>query len=166
MSNSIKVYWNSLEARERLVLSWGALIVGCIFFYALLWQPWQQSLSFMEQSVSSMRVNAQWMEQRVQDMKGGIESTSSTPKRGADQSLTSLIERTATQAKVADAIQQIVPDPVTGQVRVVLEGADFNQWVLWVDNLYKNYGVDISQLNVEKEDEKPNLAEIRLSFSR
>ena len=116
--------------------------------------------------MSSMRVNAQWMEQRVQDMKGGIESTSSTPKRGADQSLTSLIERTATQAKVADAIQQIVPDPVTGQVRVVLEGADFNQWVLWVDNLYKNYGVDISQLNVEKEDEKPNLAEIRLSFSR
>ena len=118
MINSIKAYWNSLEAREKLVLSWGAVIVAFIFFYALLWQPLQQSLSFMEQSASSMRVNAQWMEQRIQNMQGGIDSSSSRPKRGADQSLTSLIERTATQAKVADAIQQIVPDPLLSLIHI------------------------------------------------
>ena len=64
------------------------------------------------------------------------------------------------------AIQQMVPNQETGDVRVVLEGVDFNQWVRWIDDLYKNYGVDVTQINAEKDDEKPNLAEIRMTFFR
>ena len=166
MSNPVTKYWQSLEPRERVVLSLGATFVVIVLFYSQFWQPLQKSLDFMEQSVRSMRVNAVWVEQRSQEFKRGGATSSNTPKRGANQSLMSVVEQTASQARVRDSIQQIVPDQATGEVRVVLEGVQFNQWVLWIDNLYKNYGVDITQLNAEKDDDKPNVAEIRLSFVR
>jgi len=166
MEKQIKEYWASLETRERAVLGWGALIVALILFYALLWQPWQKSLNFMESSVQSMRENSVWMQQRAQEMKLGNSATSAQPRKGAEQSLLSVIEQTANQARVSGAIQQIVPNQENGEVRVVLEGVDFNQWVRWIDNLYKNYSVNITQINAEKDDEKPNLAEIRLTFIR
>lgn len=168
MDKQIKAYWSSLEPRERMVLAWGAVIVAVILMYTLVWQPWRHALSFMEASVRDMRVNAVWMEQRAQDMQrtGGPRTAQSKPRRGAGQSLTAVVEQTANQARVRDAIQQIVPNQTTGEVRVVLEGVGFNQWVQWIDNLYKNYGVDISQINAEKDDEKPNIAEIRMTFVR
>ncbi len=114
-----------------------------------------------------MRVNSVWMEQRVADMaKGGSTESRKRAVRGAGQSLLSVVEQTANQAGLRSAIQQMVPNQDNGNVRVVLESADFNKWVQWIDNLYKNYGVDISQINAEKEDEKPNLVEIRVTFIR
>ncbi len=166
MVKQIKEYWASLETRERTVLLWGTVVVAFILFYALLWQPWQNALNFMENSVQSMRENSVWMQQRAQDMKFGNSAVSRQPRRGAEQSLLSVIEQTANQADVNGAIQQIVPNQENGEVRVVLEDVDFNQWVRWIDNLYKNYSVNITQINAEKDDEKPNLAEIRLTFIR
>ena len=166
MINLVKNYWQSLEPRERLVLLAGAIFLVVILFYSQLWRPLQKSLDFMENSVRNMRVNAVWVEQRSQELKRGGQISATGPKRGSDQSLMAIVEQTASQAGVQDAIQQIVPDQTTGEVRVLLEGVQFNQWVLWVDNLYKNYGVDITQLNAEKDDDKPNIAEIRLSFIR
>ncbi len=166
MSNQIKTYWTSLEPRERAILGFGVAFVFIAVFYTFVWKPWQNSLDKMEVSVREMRSNSVWVEQRAADMKGGAASHSNRPKRGADQSLTSVVEQTANQARVKSAIQQIVPNRETGEVQVVLEGVDFNQWVRWVDNLYQNYGVDINQINAEKDDEKPNIAEIRLTFYR
>lgn len=166
MTQQIKHYWASLEPRERAVLGYGSIIVAIILLYALIWQPWQNSLSFMEASVSNMRTDAIWMEQRAEDMTQGVVGSRKKAAQGAEQSLLSVVEQTANQVGLRSAIQQMVPNQENGDVRVVLESADFNKWVQWVDNLYKNYGVDISQINAEKEDEKPNLAEIRVTFYR
>ena len=166
MTSPLKNYWKSLEARERLVLTWGFVSVLIILFFSQLWLPLQNSLRFMEGSVRSMRVDTVWMEQMSKEYVRGSAATNAPKKRGENQSLMSVVEQTANRAGVRDAIQQIVPEQATGEVRVVLEGVKFNQWVLWIDNLYKNYGVDITQLNAEKEDEKPNIAEVRLSFKR
>ncbi len=163
---ALKNYWSSLESRERLVLSWGALIVAAILIYVLIWQPWRHALSFMELSVKQMRADSVWMTQQAQAMKNGGVGASEQKYKGAEQSLVSLIQQTAKQAKVDKVIQQIVPNQQNGEVRVVLEGVAFNQWVKWVDQLYKIYGVDIQQINAEKDDEKPNIAEIRVVFAR
>ncbi len=166
MNQAIKEYWLSLEPRERMVLTWGAIIVSFILLYALLWQPLQKALGFMEVSVRDLRSNHVWMEQRLEDIQKSGAKSSQKALRGADQSLLAVVEKTANQSKVRGAIQQMVPNQETGDVRVVLEGVDFNQWVRWIDDLYKNYGVDVTQINAEKDDEKPNLAEIRMTFFR
>jgi hypothetical protein len=48
----------------------------------------------------------------------------------------------------------------------VLQDADFNKWLLWVDTLYKKKGIDIRQVTAERDDDRPNIAEIRVTFFR
>ncbi len=162
----LKNYWNSLEQRERLVLGWGAFIVVVIVLYTFIWQPWRYSLSFMEQSVRQMRVDSVWMRQQADLVRNGGVSSRRDGAKGNNQSLLSIIQQTARQAQVDKSIQQMVPNQEGDEVRVTLESVDFNRWVGWVDNLYKNYAVDISQLNAEKEDDAPNKAEVRVIFIR
>ena len=162
----LRNYWKSLEKRERLVLIWGALIVAVIVLYTFVWQPWRTALSFMEQSVRQMRVDSVWMHQQAEMLKNGNGITTNQPARGGNQSLLSIIQQTARQANIDKSIQQMVPGQEGEEVRVMLENVDFNRWVGWIDNLYKNYAVDIIQLNAEKEDDAENKAEIRVVFAR
>lgn len=166
MVNQIKEYWASLQPRERHVLSWGALLVSVILFYALFWQPLQKSISFMEESVRDLRTSSVWVEQRAEEMQRETRPSPRPSSAAAGQSLLSMVETTANKARLGKAIQQMVPSKDGREVSVVLEEADFNQWVLWVDDLYKNYNVGMSQINAEKDDEKPNIAEIRVTFTR
>ena len=159
-------YWKSLEQRERLVLGWGAIFVVVIVVHTFVWQPWRDALNFMEQSVRQMRVDSVWMRQQDELVITGAVSTRQEAARGANQSLLSIIQQTARQANIDKSIQQMVPSQEGEEVRVTLENVDFNRWVGWIDNLYKNYAVDISQLSAEKEDETPNKAEVRVIFVR
>ena len=52
------------------------------------------------------------------------------------------------------------------QVRVVLDKADFNNWVKWVDELSVRYGINVVQAKADRDDEKPNTAEVRMTFVR
>jgi len=77
-----------------------------------------------------------------------------------------VIEKTAKTAKVKKAIQQMVPGKNRNEVRVVLEEANFNLWVQWVDVLFKQYNVQIKQVTAERDDDAPNIAEIRMTLER
>jgi len=162
---SIKKYWQELESRERLMLSWGSLIVGAILFYALIWQPWHRAISHMESVIEPLRTNLVWMRQQSEHLSSGGAVTKSQAK-GVNESLLSILEKTAQQYNVRGAIQQLVPAQQGKQVSVVLEEANFNQWVRWIDVLLTQYAVTISQLTAERDDDKPNIAEIRVTFER
>jgi Type II secretory pathway, component PulM len=156
----------SLQARERMVLMVGGVIVALILFYALILFPWHRALNEMTQRLPALRQDVVWMRVHGEALANGEIKNQAPQYRGAEQSLLSVIEQTASRTKVRDTIQQLVPDNNGAEVRVVLEDAQFNLWLQWIDVLYKQYGVDISQLTVEKEDERPNIAEIRVTFSR
>lgn len=161
----IKNYWAQLEAREKLVLGWGGLLVFLILFYALLLQPLYKAIAYMEGSIQLQRENLVWIRQQSELIKnGGV--TKAVAVRGAGQSLMSVVEQTAKSTQVRDAIQQMVPGQNESEVRVVLEGANFNRWVTWIDVLFQQYGVTVEQVSAEREEDKPNVAEIRVTFQR
>lgn len=166
MANTLKQYWLGLQARERLVLGWGGVAVALILFYIAIWRPWHIAIDAMQESVQSQRQNLTWMRQQAEQIKSAGGANLKRQVKGEDQSLLSVIEQTAKQAKVRSAIQQMVPDRKKNEVRVVLDGANFNQWVRWIDELFKQYGVDIKQVTAERDEDKPNVAEIRLTFVR
>jgi len=163
---SFKKYWADLQARERLILGWGAFIVTAILLYALLFQPLYRALAHMESALPDLRKNVVWMRQTDQLLDRGGSIPVKGASQGADQSLQAVIVSTAQQAKVRKSIQTMVPDQTNNEIRVLLEDADFNQWLVWVDTLYKRYGVDIRQVTAERDDDKPNIAEIRVTFFR
>ena len=164
--SSIKKQWFSLQPRERLVLTIGALLVSFILFYALILKPWHRALDNMTASLPKMRENLVWMRTQSEALKTGTIERTSTNYQGGDQSLLSILEQTAKRAGVQKSIQQLVPGSEGSQVRVVMGDAEFNKWLAWIDVLYKQYGVDIEQVATEREDERPNVVEIRATFIR
>ena len=162
----LKIYWQGLQERERIVVVAGGIAVVLILFYWSIWRPWHAALDHMERVVQPLRTNLVWMRQQSENLKssGGVSPAQSY--QGTNQSLLSVVEQSAKRANVSPAIQQMVPAQEGGEVRVVLEGVNFNQWVRWIDDLFKRYGVDVKQVTAERDDDKPNVAEIRVTFVR
>lgn len=166
MMDDIKKYWASLQPRERLILVLGGIVVSAILLFASLFQPWHKALNHMEVALPGLRTNLVWMRQQSEALKNGAVAQAVTPSLEPGQSLLSVVERTAKQAGVSAAIQQMTPAQNNTEVRVVLDQVDFNKWLIWIDSLYKKYGVDIKQVTAERDDERPNIAEIRITFVR
>lgn len=120
----------------------------------------------MEQALPGLRSNLVWMRQTDEMLKRGGNLTVSQATEGSNESLLSVLESTARGAKIRESIQQLVPTKNNTEVRVVLQDADFNKWLLWVDTLYKKKGIDIRQVTAERDDDRPNIAEIRVTFFR
>ena len=164
--SSIKKQWYALQARERLVLGLGALIVAAILFYALILKPWHRTSTNMTATLPVMRENLVWMRTQGEALSNGGIDLASTQFKGSGDSLLSIIEQTANRTGVQASIQQLVPENQGREVRVVMGDAEFNKWLAWIDVLYKEYGVDIEQVATEREDERPNVVDIRATFIR
>jgi general secretion pathway protein M len=147
------------------MLGGGGVFCVVLIVHQLIWQPWQNAIDFMEEALVGHHKNLVWMQQHAEQVKGSSVSNPVQAVRGRDQSLMSIIEQSARAAGVRESIQQLMPRENNTQVSVVLEQASFNKWVAWVDILQNQYGVTITQLNAERED-KPDQAEIRVTFSR
>lgn len=164
--DEIKKYWLSLQPRERTVLTVGGVIVSLIMLYTFLFQPWHKALNHMEAALPGLRTNLVWMRQQSEGLQNGSVKRNAPQIRGLNQSLLSVVQQSAKRAKLSQAIQQMSPAQNNNEVRVVLEGANFNNWLKWIDELYKSYGVDIKQVTAERDDDEPNIAEIRVTFTR
>ena len=163
--NILLNYWQQLASRERSVLAWGGVLVSFILFYTFIWQPWHAALSKMEEDIQAQRQNLVWMQQQAEILRGGGQPVENVAK-ASGESLLSVVEKTAKANKIGKSIQQMVPSTNNSEVRVVLEEADFNQWLRWIDQLFKKHDVNIKQLSAERDDSAPNLAEIRITFER
>jgi general secretion pathway protein M len=164
--NELKKYWQNLQPRERVILAYGGVAVSAILLYAQVFQPFYNSIAHMEQALPDLRSNLVWMRQTDEVLERGGGMATSQASEGSSESLLSVLESTARGAKIRESIQQLVPTKNNTEVRVVLDDADFNKWLLWVDSLYKKEGVDIRQVTAERDDDKPNIAEIRVTFFR
>lgn len=165
MLDTISKNWRQLQPRERLILGLGSVIVIVILSYSLILKPWHRAIDSMQASVQSSRTDLVWIQQQAELVQqGGISSAQKF--KGESQSLMAVVEQTAKAAGVRSAIQQMVPGEDNKEVSVVLEEVSFNNWVKWVDTLQNQYGVAIKQLTADREDDQPDLAEIRLTFVR
>jgi len=162
--------WRQLQTREQWIVGIGSVIVGLIFFYVLILHPWHRAINNMTGYVQTKRIDLTFMRQQAEIINNGEVVDVKKQVKASGQSLLSVIEQTARSNKLSKAIQQMapssnVPEGVE-QVSVVLEEAEFNQWVKWVDVLYKDYAVNIKQVSAESETDEPNIVGIRVTFER
>jgi general secretion pathway protein M len=166
MKRTVTNWWLGLQERERRVLLAGTLILALLLFYQLLWRPWHVAIGAMEESLIGLRTELVWMQQQAEMIQDSGGVLPAAQVKGADASLMAVIEQTSRAAGVREAIQQLTPRQNNTQVSVVMEAVSFNRWISWVDRLETQYGVTIIELNAERDNEKPDVAEIRVTFLR
>ena len=159
----LKAAWKALSARERWMLSSAAIVVICTLFYVLLLAPLLNANDTMLRNIQGLRSDLVWLREQVD---AGVErSTTGEVVQDRDQTLTTVIERTARAFGLDSTIVQLTPSDNEDQVQVVLETADFSRWLRWVSNLDERYGVRLENATIERLDD-PDTADARLLFVR
>lgn len=151
-----------LSSRERFVLLGGGLLTLCLILYALAWQPWQNELNRLRAQIPAKEETLAWM--RAQAAQ--VEVLSARSKRGADQSglpLLTLIERSANQVEIREAITRMSPGEKEDQVRIWMDNADFDRWLRWLKTL-DDSGIEVAEANIDRSVE--NQVSIRTTLQR
>lgn len=155
----MRAYFENLSKRERyMVIGAGAALL-VFLLYILAWSPLVNRAQTLERRVHAQEQELAWMRQaaaEVQRLRGG-----SAPAQAArSESLLSLIERTARERGLSGAVRRVQPEGQSG-ARIWLEGAAFDDLVLWLHQLSSNYGVRISEASVDRQPQ-PGLVNARL----
>ncbi len=156
------VYWAQLKPRERILVIGSGLFIILLMLYALLWEPFVNKADQLNDRIPGQMDLVAWMEQaalEVQELKANKQQKSQI-KGG--QSMLAVIDRTAKQRRLS--MKRVEPDG-SRRVRVWLERASFDDLLLWIGSVQKEYGIRVNSMVVDKEDE-PGLVNARLTFGR
>lgn len=143
---TLRQYWDQLQPRERRVLLLGAIALVLLLLYALVWSPFQQTLSRLDSSIVEQRNTLGWMQQAAQEARS-LRGTHAPVSDG--RSLLAVTDETARAHGLGTAVKRVQPD---GQhtVRVWLEGARFDDILQWLATLTGKHGVKVTSFGAER----------------
>jgi general secretion pathway protein M len=145
----IAAWWRELPERDRRILAVGGAVVALLLGWAFVWYPLAHAREQLRMRVerqrsdlASMRqASAELMALRANGMRGQVD------RQG--KSLFALADVSARGAGLATALKRVEP---TGpkSVRVSFDTASFDALIGWVDGLSRDYGVQATDLSVDR----------------
>ncbi|MEW5755797.1 MAG: type II secretion system protein M [Pseudomonadota bacterium] len=159
----MKEWFQGLSDREKRIVLAGAVALAIMLFYMVLWAPLSSSVAELRKSVESESKNLAWMKAAAQEIKGKNRGGSVPGVQRGDESLMTLIDRTAKQGTLGAALKRVQPDK-DGVVRVWLEDAPFDDVVFWLGGLKNAYGITVENAVIER-SERPGYVKARLGFT-
>ncbi len=153
-----KEYWRQLQPREQTMLLAGGIAAAVLLLYALVWDPFNQSVRQLQQSVAAERVTLAAMQhaaREVVQLRGGQASGARA------QSLLTLVDETARSHGLGNALTKVEPNG-RHAVHVTLEGAPFDTVLQWIDTLVAR-GIKVTGFSADKGDGGGS-ADIQLSL--
>jgi len=159
----MKEWWISLGARERLMVLIGTAALILILLWALVLDPINSKLKTLRTQVPVKEQTVAWMRTQAQSVAPLV---AKAKREQGDTSipLLTIIEQTAGQAQLRDAIKRIQPGD-DSDVQVWLSDAYFDPWIQWVEVLKKK-GIEVSSLTVSRGRNENNTVSIRATFQR
>ncbi len=140
----------SLSERERRTLIIAAVILGLLMVYALIWKPINASAERWAQLAQQREEFVVWMKKAVQEAKQ-LRQQAGSPNVGRAQSLLALVDQTARRSQLGPAMKRVEPKG-SGEVRVRLENASFDDVMKWLTQLQRTSAVSIDSISIDKED--------------
>lgn len=143
----MRAWWDSLQARERLILGTGGLLALLIVIWGFVWQPLTGGRAQLRTSIADK-------EQLLSDVSqaAAVDVSGAAPAAGG-QSLFVLIDQTAQAAGLGGALTRARPDgPNT--IDVTFSSASFDALVGWLITLNQNSGiyVDGASINTARQE--------------
>jgi general secretion pathway protein M len=140
----MKAWWASLSLRDRSVLRFGTIVLALMLFWAFVWDPISQSRRSLRNQVADAEANLAYMHAAAAQLQAmGTGGTATVFDRGG-RSLFALADSTARENRLAHALKRI--EPVTsGRINIWLEGAEFDQLAVWLEQLQSVYGVRVEE---------------------
>jgi general secretion pathway protein M len=159
----LKDWFYGLQPRERAIIGGGAILVLLTAIYMLALAPFYRSVAALTASVEEQKADLAWM----RSVAGEVQALSASQPMVAaptDESLVVLVDRTAREAGLSSALTGQTPNGETG-IRVRLEGAGFDQAMMWLANLELSHAVAIESATFDRTS-TPGQVNVNLVLNR
>ncbi|MEE8250051.1 MAG: type II secretion system protein M [Gammaproteobacteria bacterium] len=140
----MRAWFDSLEQRERIVLSAGAVLVVLIVAWTFIWTPLRNGAAELDDSVAEKHEMLATL-QRARVLGG---SAPSGVAAAATQSLVLLVDQTHRAHGLTGTLSRNQPDGTDG-IRVTFQAASFDSLVSWLVALQRSYGVAVESANFD-----------------
>jgi|APTNR8051073442_1049403.scaffolds.fasta_scaffold39789_2 general secretion pathway protein M len=144
----MKAWWETLSARERLLVIGGLGLILALLGYALVWEPFRTSHRQLQQRVAEQRADLIWMRQAAREVKRLSGNAGTSPTRDG-RSLLTLVDQTARAAGLASALKRVAPqgeDKLSAQ----LDGVEFDKLIPWLGMLEHDHRIAIVNLSIDR----------------
>lgn len=145
----LKDWFAGLNARERVIVACGAVLVLLTAIYMLALGPFYHAVSVRAERVERKEADLAWMRSvasEVQVLGANRPMSSGGP---SNESLVVLVDRTAREAGLGTALTGQTPNGQTG-IRVRMEGAAFDIVMTWLGNLQLNQAISIESAQFDR----------------
>lgn len=142
----LQQWFNSLERRERLLVSIGAVLVGITLLYLVLWEPVAKAHRHREADLASARQLAQ----RIELLAAQSLSSSSNPGINRSLSLLAAVDQASKSGALDKPLARIQPEGDT-EVKVWLEAVPFDVLIRWIDQMQTRDGIIVRSAQIEKD---------------
>lgn len=162
--NSVKVWFNALAPRERVMVILGTVAVVLAILYYGAWRPLNTSRARARAQVAAEAEQIRWLvglQEQAQLLRA---NTREGPVQGQNRSILAIIDSTSRAQGLAKAVSRIQPDN-NDEAVVTLDDAPFNQMLYWLHTMRRDYNIHIAGLTVTHDD-KPGLVQARLKLER
>lgn len=144
----MRAWWETLSARERLLVIGGLGLTLALLGYVLVWEPFRTSHRQLQQRVAEQRADLIWMRQAAREVKRLSGNAGTSPTRDG-RSLLTLVDQTARAAGLASALKRVAPqgeDKLSAQ----LDGVEFDKLIPWLGTLEHDHRIAIVNLSIDR----------------
>lgn len=160
----MKDWFYSLAPRERLMVTGCAAVVAIALVYLMMWAPFAERHAQLVVNVNAQQETLAWMRQASVQVQQARSASSQTAMINDPRSLLSIVDSTAEQAGVRQAITRMEPEGDDG-VKLSMENADFDATIRWLGGLKRSHNVEVAQASITPSD-APGQVDTRLSLQR
>lgn len=137
----MKAWFMSLQTRERIFVMAAVVFIVLAIGWVGVWNPLDanhkaaaERVAAWERSLAALR-----------PMRGQIQATASgaPATTNQDQSLVVIVDNSLRQRGLYNSLQRSLPTPAGNGIRVEFESAAFDDLILWLGDLHRQYGLQV-----------------------
>ncbi|TKC83512.1 type II secretion system protein M [Trinickia terrae] len=142
LANSWASFWDARNAREKTLITWGGVVLGVAIAYSVLWAPAQAGRAQLRETLPQMqRKLAAMTAQSDEARKLALAAQGVAP--------TGIALKNALAASLTDHGLSAAQVEVAGNaVEIQLKNASFPTWTMWVDDVRKQFKVQVSEAHI------------------
>lgn len=137
----MKSWFYNLEPREQVLVTTATVFVAFAIVWFGVWAPLDRNHADTELRVESWQRSLA----ELRPMRGPLQMANSgrPASQGQNQSLVVIIDNSLRQRTLTPYLQRSQPTPSGTGIRVEFEAAPFDDLMLWLGDLHRQYGLEL-----------------------
>jgi general secretion pathway protein M len=149
--NRIQEYWQQLTTRERILLLVGGGLLLVVLIYSMLIEPLASSRAELQELVERSRTTHSAIQQAVAEARM-LRSGGAKPRQAlGTQSMMGRVDESARRFGLGAQMKRVEPSG-KDNISVWLEKASFDSLAAWLEEIERQYGLQVHTLEAERVD--------------